>query len=125
MGDLPIYHDLSPIWIAALKSPIIANQPPLIPFKFQRVEYLIYQPSALRGVEDIPIVPEPNFLFSHHTFAARSPFLKKKLTGFKKPDKTALEELRAALVRCYTENVSVDRMQTVWNFELIQSVMDI
>lgn len=124
MGDLPNTRILSPVWVAALKSPVEESSPPLIPFRFQEVEYLAFRPLALRGIEEIPLPVEPNFFeFSQHTFAARSPFLRRKPEGFKKPDKTALEELRAALVRCYQEEVSIDRMQDIWNFELTQNVM--
>ena len=127
-------YDLSLIWVAALKSPIVEDRPPLIPFRFQEVEYFAFKPLAIRGFDTMPMIPEPNFLFSQDTFSARNPFTtfsarnpftKKKIIGFKKPTNTALQQLREALVRCYTEDVSVNRMQSIWNFELIQSVMDV
>ena len=119
-------NDLSPVWVAALKSPIQIDQPHPIEFQLHGVKYATFRPLALQTIDGMPIEPEPNIdLSSISTFAARIPFTTKKVQGFKKPDKTALEELRAALIRCYTEQVSVDRMLDVWNFELTQSVMGV
>jgi hypothetical protein len=121
----PTDLDLSPIWLAAYKSPIVEDRPQPIPIKIHGVEYLAFRPLAIRAMEPVPVLPKPNFQFSQSTFAARSPFLVKRApVGPKKPDKTALEQLKEALIRCHNEQTDINRMQSVWNFELIRSVTD-
>jgi hypothetical protein len=125
MGKFLTDYDLSPIWIAAYKSPIVEDRPQPVPIKIHGVEYLAFRPLALRAMEPIPVLPKPNFQFSQSTFSARNPFLvKRQFVEPKKPSKTALEQLKEALVRCHNEQVDVNRMQSVWNFELIRSVTD-
>ena len=116
-------NDLSPIWAAALKSPIVVDRPAPINFNFRGIDYLAFRPLSLRSVDVAPLMPEPNFAFNSSSFGTWA-CTNKEPSGFKKPKTTPLEDLRVALTRCYLEDISEDRMQSVWNFELTQSVMD-